>query len=579
MGSICFIRLFLRQVSLSGIFIILFNPALIYAAGTDSDLASGNNSSENIKVYVEPEENEKLTFGGASNIRLNSFLKGDLRLPGFEGKEEKTNKKSGRYVFRSQPEQELIFPLQPFISAETKKKGKKPAIDVSFTKKGPQPLPLNFAVNEQEGVVKVKPARQSTPGLYTFKAGPDQALSDGAGGYSQQFAWGLLAMNTDKDQYQPGETAAIHIGVIDSKGYIICNASLLLRIISPTGAVTELSTENKTIEITGTCGKMEAGFIDPDYQAFLQLNESGIYKFNLLAETSDGSWKLERDVMVNESAPFMIKRIAATRLWPFAPSPMTIKIHFNKNYKGTISDIVPGGFEIVSSSPKAQISFVSDQGETSTKITWKGNWKAGKTISLSYIYDAPDVSPEFYLVGPLEFGDVYTEQRQWQIVNDDVGDKIYIDNGGTGYTAFECYNRSGTGYLGDYLLCKPDNTGGWAKWEFTSLAEGTYSVAVSYFQKSTWTDSAEYTVNWVDLAGSPQSQTYYIDERYIANDIYDQNIWWEYLGTSFTVQDDSTLSVVLSDYGNGVSYITGDAARLEMLEELGPDDEDFFFFF
>jgi len=50
--------------------------------------------------------------------------------------------------------------------------------------------------------------------------------------------------------------------------------------------------------------------------------------------------------------------------------------------------------------------------------------KTGDIITLTYDFDAPDVSPEFYLVGPLELrqdsesrASIF-EFRQWQIAND-----------------------------------------------------------------------------------------------------------------------------------------------------------------
>ena len=35
-------------------------------------------------------------------------------------------------------------------------------------------------------------------------------------------------------------------------------------------------------------------------------------------------------------------------------------------------------------------------------VAWYGNWKASDTATFHYDYDAPDISPQFYLVGPLK---------------------------------------------------------------------------------------------------------------------------------------------------------------------------------
>ena len=69
-------------------------------------------------------------------------------------------------------------------------------------------------------------------------------------------------------------------------------------------------------------------------------------------------------------------------------------------------------------------------------ITWKVNLKKGQSTSLGYAYQAPRVSPQFYLLGPAKFyagGNdqlVFQEDRQWQIASDDVGVEWYQNTGG-----------------------------------------------------------------------------------------------------------------------------------------------------
>ena len=43
--------------------------------------------------------------------------------------------------------------------------------------------------------------------------------------------------------------------------------------------------------------------------------------------------------------------------------------------------------------------------------------KKGSKYVISYKFDAPDISPEFYLLGELDIGN-WKEARQWQIAND-----------------------------------------------------------------------------------------------------------------------------------------------------------------
>ncbi|MBI2653175.1 right-handed parallel beta-helix repeat-containing protein, partial [Candidatus Woesearchaeota archaeon] len=54
-------------------------------------------------------------------------------------------------------------------------------------------------------------------------------------------------------------------------------------------------------------------------------------------------------------------------------------------------------------------------------ISIPANLKKGSKYILSYKFDAPDISPEFYVLGPLEIG-AFKEARQWQIANDQAAD-------------------------------------------------------------------------------------------------------------------------------------------------------------
>ena len=76
-------------------------------------------------------------------------------------------------------------------------------------------------------------------------------------------------------------------------------------------------------------------------------------------------------------------------------------------------------------------------------ITWNVSLKKGQNVSLGYTFKAPQVSPQFYLLGPLRFYDtaatgsgkpLFEETRQWQIAADRIGDPWY--NNGTQYGGY-----------------------------------------------------------------------------------------------------------------------------------------------
>ena len=94
------------------------------------------------------------------------------------------------------------------------------------------------------------------------------------------------------------------------------------------------------------------------------------------------------------------------------------EINNNQNsIKNNIADfftLIPSASAQASNQPNdITITTIND-----TKIiSVPANLKEGSKYVLSYKFDAPDTSPEFYVLGPLEIG-LFKEARQWQIAND-----------------------------------------------------------------------------------------------------------------------------------------------------------------
>lgn len=65
---------------------------------------------------------------------------------------------------------------------------------------------------------------------------------------------------------------------------------------------------------------------------------------------------------------------------------------------------------------------VTDTIQKTKILSWEVNLKKGDKISLGYSFDAPDISPQFYLLGPLQFQNndeiIFSEARRWQIAVD-----------------------------------------------------------------------------------------------------------------------------------------------------------------
>lgn len=290
--------------------------------------------------------------------------------------------------------------------------GKRPSVTLSLASE--KPLTVSATGTAGDSLVLDLP-RSFRPGLYRLSA----ALPGSSDPVQQDFAWGVLAVNPDKDRYRTGETADIAFGVLDALGNIVCDASLSLTLRAPDGAVRLFTTEDRSIQLTGTCGKKEAGFIDPDYRASAVLDQMGTYTYDVVAVTRSGTWTLSGELPVASDAPVIIARKAATRLWPAAPSPMTVSVLFSQDFSGSISDVVPEDFVLSGISAGGSEIKAAD---AEKRIVWQGSWKSGETAVFSYMYDAPDISPEFFVLGPVVLEgrkqSSQTELRQWQIAND-----------------------------------------------------------------------------------------------------------------------------------------------------------------
>lgn len=265
--------------------------------------------------------------------------------------------------------------------------------------------------------------RHFRPGFYRMEVTHVDAQTRLATTAEQDLAWGVLSMNADQDRYRRGDVARLDFGVLDEKGNIVCDALLALRVTMPDGTQTALSTADGTIRVTGACGRKEPGLTEPDYTATLALPQTGEYTLVVTSQRPDSldhtHSTITAPLLVEDAAPFVIRRSAATRLWPYAPSLMQVEVAFDTNFTGTVRDVVPQGFTVRDVSPAASVDTLPDGNDIA--ITWSGSWKKGEVARFAYSYDAPDVSPEFYLVGPLRLQNgrmVTDELRTWQIAND-----------------------------------------------------------------------------------------------------------------------------------------------------------------
>lgn len=286
-----------------------------------------------------------------------------------------------------------------------------------------------------------------TPGKYELQV---EVIRNGEStSVSQDFDWGVLAINPNKSMYEPGETAIIGMAVLDDEGEMVCDANVELVITNPEGLETVISTQNGNININPNCTKKE--FIpSPDFEAKYAVDKLGTYNMRLTAETSNGTYVIEDFFEVRSYVPFSIERRTATRIYPPINYPVTIIIRANEDFTGKIVETVPRDFEIISDSfgnverkvnedykegffgiqfvqsaeyqpteLKAKVETINN----SKTISWEVELKKGEEYQLEYVYKAPEISPEFYLIGPLSLIDYgnklrFEELRKWQIASD-----------------------------------------------------------------------------------------------------------------------------------------------------------------
>lgn len=191
--------------------------------------------------------------------------------------------------------------------------------------------------------LQIVPSNQFKPGKYTI------TVTDRTGKTStQDFTWGVLALNPDKAVYKPHETASIAMAVLDDKGNMVCDAQVELEVRSESGEVrSTLSTENGEIRINPECTS-HAFTLKPDYEAQYSFGDEGVYELTLTAKTKNGTRTITDAITVKNDVPFTIKRTSATRIYPPNVYPMHLEITASEDFTGTVTETVPDSFIITS---------------------------------------------------------------------------------------------------------------------------------------------------------------------------------------------------------------------------------------
>lgn len=277
-----------------------------------------------------------------------------------------------------------------------------------------------FRQSGNEVVVTILPTNNLLPGKYSLVVTDTQHDTT----TEQSFWWGVLAVNTNQSSYQPGEDVRLSIGVLDSNGGMVCDAGLEL-VVQGEGLAQPytFSTADGSIQVNKEC-QIYGLTHNPDYEATLVAEQVGVYDVTITATTTEGSYSIRDSFLVQENPDFLVYRETATRIYPVVEYPVALEVTSQRDFRGTVIETVPASFAI-STHTENKPTRVVDTQDGRKEISWNVDWKAGESYFLSYGYDAPDVSPELYTLGPLQLvgsdGEVvFAEPRTWSVAVDAV---------------------------------------------------------------------------------------------------------------------------------------------------------------
>ncbi|MEK6941560.1 MAG: hypothetical protein AABW85_01755 [archaeon] len=410
---------------------------------SDWDFA-GNKCSKEFEKFLgasqstieEPLPSQNAAFGFARQLQIE--IVPDINSDAFDSNSLKVKqKKSGKRLLKLSKEK-INFSAND-----------KPTIDIEITDENGSRTDSDFNAflvfpdgsQEQIGPeniewlgggqyrIKAKMPRSFKAGTYQIKAAiPSE---NGPVEETQSFEWGLLAVNTRKSIYRPGETIGFEIVVLDRESFGVPAAEVTLAIKTPSGSQEVLSTLNGTITETNTNGI---------YIASTTAKEEGVQRVFVKATATGIDTLVETTFEVRQIFDFDIERTTPTKIDP-ANQPTTVQLKITPldgSKKADIREFVPKEFEIT---PKKMVAIKNNESddpeiklldapgamvfetEDEKIIEWKNvKFDESNAAELEYSYIVPDKKPWLYNIGPIEIStgknEAFFEARSWMIAVD-----------------------------------------------------------------------------------------------------------------------------------------------------------------
>ncbi|WKT58387.1 hypothetical protein QVH35_02875 [Candidatus Nitrosotenuis chungbukensis] len=260
-------------------------------------------------------------------------------------------------------------------------------------------------VREGKFNIKLSPEKIVTPGMYHIKTtlqidGKQYVMED-------EFAWGLVSLNTKKSIYKPGEIADFVIVVLDNGGHPVCNSNLVMTVTDPQLQKSVLSSND------GITTNQECGLYDSIYHT----NTEGNYTIDITAQTPNGATSFSTYFTVKQDFDYDIIRTAQSKIDPITnPNSFNVTINI-ESFIGsepiTIREFVPIHFNVTTNGAVENINGTQI-------ITWEKSLIENKT-SVSYKYSIPLIFPKLYTLGKVEIAQnnsTFTEARNWYVAAD-----------------------------------------------------------------------------------------------------------------------------------------------------------------
>jgi len=269
---------------------------------------------------------------------------------------------------------------------------------VQFRNASGAPIALNPQIDvTSDGLITIQLTESDTetlqPGTYAIELVVDEGGKSFTDSFT--FQWGVLAVNTDKTQYTLGETTQVMLGAVSESGNTLCDAELLVYIIDPLEYISEA-----VVTSSGQCNGNN--FIDvPDFSTTVTPTVTGVYEVYVERIGPDGEVIAHTSDTFNvvDAQPFALSRRGPTRINPEYAYPMLLTLSAQENFTGDIIEYVPLNFTILATD--AEVREVNGMHE----LRWSVDMQKDESISVEYTFDAPDISPFLYTLGPAKVVD------------------------------------------------------------------------------------------------------------------------------------------------------------------------------